>query len=111
MTSWCREFLRNCVDSCHIYIACLSPALNGNSEIRRFERSDAIGIRNRIISDFYTGLPHNVMYKHSQDCTVYTIRIALYTQSGLTNKQSADELIVYSSSGLTFEMVYINYVM
>ena len=36
----------------------MSPALNGSSAIRRFERSDAIEIRNRITFDFYTGLPH-----------------------------------------------------
>ena len=49
--------MRNCVDSCRIYTARLSPALNGRSEIRRFERSDAIEICNGIIFDFYTGLP------------------------------------------------------
>ena len=48
----------NCVDSCRIHTARLSPALNGSSEIRRFERSDAIEIRNGIIFNFYTGLPH-----------------------------------------------------
>ena len=53
--------MRNCVDSCRIYTVRLSPALNGSSEIRRFERSDAIEIRNRIIIfDFYTGLTHIV---------------------------------------------------
>ena len=33
-------------------------ALNGSSAIRRFERSDAIEIRDGITFDFYTGLPH-----------------------------------------------------
>ena len=47
-----------CVDSCCIYTARLSPALNGSSEIRRFEHSEPIEIRIGIISDFYTGLPH-----------------------------------------------------
>ena len=39
---------------------CLSPALNGSSEIQRFEHSDVIEIRDGIIFDFYmyTGLPH-----------------------------------------------------
>ena len=31
------------------------PALNGNSEIPRFEHSDTIEIRNGIIWNFYTG--------------------------------------------------------
>ena len=40
------------------YASRLSPALNGSSEIRHFERSGAIEIRDGIIFDFYTGLPH-----------------------------------------------------
>ena len=36
----------------------MSPALNGSSAIRRFERSDAIKIRDGITFDFYMGLPH-----------------------------------------------------
>ena len=36
----------------------MSPTLNGSSAIRRFERSDAIEIRDEITFDFYTGLPH-----------------------------------------------------
>ena len=39
---------------------CLSPALNGSSEIWCFERSDAIEISNGIIFDFYMGLPYMV---------------------------------------------------
>ena len=35
----------------------VSPALNVSSAIWRFERSNAIEIRNGIILDFYTGLP------------------------------------------------------
>ena len=45
----------NCIDSCRIYTARLSPALNGSSEIWRFECSE---IRNGIIFYFHTGLPH-----------------------------------------------------
>ena len=38
----------------------MSPALNGSSVIQRFEHSNAIEIRNRILLtfDFYMGLPH-----------------------------------------------------
>ena len=43
-----------------IYEARMSPALNGSSAIRCFERSDAIEIRDGITFDFYTGLPHMV---------------------------------------------------
>ena len=36
----------------------MSPALNGSSAIRRFERSVAIEIRDGMTFDFYMGLPH-----------------------------------------------------
>ena len=36
----------------------VSPTLNGSSAIRRFERSNAVEIRDGITFDFYTGLPH-----------------------------------------------------
>ena len=36
----------------------MSPALYGSSAIRHFECSDAIKTYDRIIFDFYTGLPH-----------------------------------------------------
>ena len=35
----------------------MSPALNGSSAVRHFERSNAIEIRDGITFDFYTGLP------------------------------------------------------
>ena len=35
----------------------MSPALNGSSALQRFERSNAIEIRNGIMFDFYPGLP------------------------------------------------------
>jgi len=35
----------------------MSPALNGSSTLERFERSNAGEIRNRIMFDFYPGLP------------------------------------------------------
>ena len=37
---------------------CMSPTLNGSSEIQHFECSDAIEISIGLIFDFYTGLPH-----------------------------------------------------
>ena len=63
--------MHNCVDSCRIYTAHLSPALNRSSEIQRFERSDAIEICNGIISDFYTKLPH-MMYLSPNIRTVHS---------------------------------------
>ena len=36
----------------------MSPTLNGTSVLQRFERSNAVKIRNRIMFDFYPGLPY-----------------------------------------------------
>ena len=47
----CSSYQRN-------YTPRMSPTLNGSSEIQCFECSDAIEIRNGILLDFYTGLPH-----------------------------------------------------
>ena len=50
-----------CVEASHIdaitYVARMSPALNGSSEIRRFEHAYAIEIRDGIMFVFYPGLP------------------------------------------------------
>ena len=40
----------------------MSPALNRSSALQHFERSNAIEIRNRIMFDFYPGLPHMYIY-------------------------------------------------
>ena len=39
----------------------MSPALNGSSEIQRFEHAYAIEIRDGIMFVFYPGLPHVVL--------------------------------------------------
>ena len=53
--------LRAAVLRCmNIYEVHTSPALNRSSVIRRFERSNVIEIRDRIIFDFYMGLPHDL---------------------------------------------------
>ena len=36
----------------------MSPALNGSSTLERFEHSNVSEIRNRIMFNFYPGLPH-----------------------------------------------------
>ena len=47
----------------------MSPALNGSSEIRGFERRNAIEIRDGITFDFYTGLPQ-VSFKFAENATI-----------------------------------------
>ena len=36
----------------------MNPARNGSTALQRFERSNVIAIRNRIMFEFYPGLPH-----------------------------------------------------
>ena len=42
----------------HVYTARMSPALNESAVLEFYEHSNAIEIRNRIMFDFYPGLPH-----------------------------------------------------
>ena len=55
----------------------MSPVPNGSSAIRRLELSDAIKIRNGIIFDFYTGLPH--MYVYLSQCSFHKQHLFLAT--------------------------------
>ena len=54
-----------------VYPAHTSPAVNGSSTLERFERSNAIEIRNGIIFNFYPGLPH----MHGLDCACVTLKV------------------------------------
>ena len=38
----------------------MNPAINGSSALQRFEHGNMVKIRNRIMFDFYLGLPHTV---------------------------------------------------
>ena len=42
----------------HVYTVRMSPALNGSSAVERFKHGNAIELCNRIMFDFYPGLPH-----------------------------------------------------
>ena len=42
----------------HVYTVRMGPTFNGRSALQRFERGNAIEIRNGIMFDFYLGLPH-----------------------------------------------------
>ena len=46
-----------CRYSC-IFIARMSPALNGSFALQRFECGNTVELRNGIMFDFYPGLPH-----------------------------------------------------
>ena len=60
-----------------MYEAHMSPAPRRSSAIRRFERSDAIEIRDGITFDFYTGLPHVLFISNGvltiawSDCNIF----------------------------------------
>ena len=42
----------------HAPTLCASPTLNGSSALQLFEHGNMVEIRNRIMFDFYQGLPH-----------------------------------------------------
>ena len=42
----------------------MSPALNGCTVLQRFERDNTVKICNRIMFDFYPGLPHMNLVKY-----------------------------------------------
>ena len=41
----------------HVYAACMSSALNQSSALQHFEHGNAIEIHNRIMFNFYPGMP------------------------------------------------------
>ena len=41
-----------------VYIARMSPTLSGSSALQRVKVGDALEMRNGLIFDFYSGLPH-----------------------------------------------------
>ena len=80
----------------------MSPALNGSSVIRCFEYRGAIRICDGIIFDFYTGLPHILIFKHYQPLpSLCMILKAIHTETGLglacetTNLQNSVGLVMH----------------
>ena len=55
---WGSYTLCKLMNTWHIYPAHMGPTPNGSSALQRFERCNALEIRNGIIFDFYLGLPH-----------------------------------------------------
>ena len=52
----------------HINTARMSPALNGSAALEHYERGNATELRNRLMLDFYLGLPHIHIYTHVHTC-------------------------------------------
>ena len=50
----------------------MSPCLHESSVIRHFELSDAIETHNRIIFDFYMGLPHVLVHREDHASLLQT---------------------------------------
>ena len=50
--------LCGCIRYSCIYIVCISPTLSGSSALQRIKLGDALEIRNGMIFDFYSRLPH-----------------------------------------------------
>ena len=62
----------------HVYTVCMSPALNRSSALECYKRSNAIKICNRIMFDFYPGLPY---MKSTCTCVMYMYMYILYIVS------------------------------
>ena len=50
----------------------MSPTRNGSSALQRFEHGNAFEIRNRIMFDFYPGLPHILVVVVVVSCSSIT---------------------------------------
>ena len=61
---WGSYVLCRCMNIWWVYVARMSPTPNRSSVIQYFELSYAIEIRDRIIFNFYTGLPHMSTWGH-----------------------------------------------
>ena len=46
----------------------MSPTLNGNTALQRFEHSNVVEIHNRMMFDFYLGLPHMYLDEMVHTC-------------------------------------------
>ena len=55
----------------------MSPALNGNSAIRRFKHSNAIEVRDGITFALYTGLPRTMLVLFKATYILYLIVIVI----------------------------------
>ena len=58
----------------------MSPTLSRSSALQRVKFSDALEIRNGIIFDFYSGLPHIVLFPRSspQHYTTLYVKYTMY---------------------------------
>ena len=59
----------------------MSPACNGSTALLRFERGNALEIRNRIMFDFYPGLPH-ISLVLGGDIVTYSVHLPSNGVSG-----------------------------
>ena len=82
----------------------MSPALNGSSEIRRFEHAYAIEIRDGIMFVFYSGLPQ-VQSLAEKEKKMSDIRTKFQHLSNSTIWEVALEKFPFHSSDATLEHI------
>ena len=88
----------------------MSPALNGSSTLEHFERSTTIEICNRIMFNFYPGLPHTLDKAHSQSVPPhkrerikpYKVLISAYHPAGLLSYSSVRIMVVLLHGGYCY---------
>ena len=64
-----RIAFRKLIKYSHIYETCISATLDESSAIQCFEHGDAFKIYAEKIFDFYTSLPHNIVFRVRCDVT------------------------------------------
>ena len=67
----------------------MSPARNGSTALQRFERGNAIAIRNGIMFDFYPGLPHIILLRTLS--TSSSLMCLAYTHTLCVDKSDIEE--------------------
>ena len=78
---WGSYALCKFMNTWHVYRVRMSPTLNRNSVLQRFERGNAIEVRNGIMFNFYPGLPHlraNALQLHCFSMMLWGMRDCYY---------------------------------
>ena len=76
----------------------MSPVLNGSSALQWFECSNAIEIHNRIMFDFYPGLPHIVSVEKHKIMKLMQVSLQTYIRILTIGLQLIDQHINYAQT-------------
>ena len=102
---WGSYTLGKLMNTYHIYTARLSPTFSRSSALEHFERSNASEIRNKIMFDFYLGLPHMLntvtTNLHHSPVSVGFVVILLFIMTQLTITMAMVMIIINPAPPVT----------